>query len=79
MPLYFFHTRGGPVETEDFEGIELSGEMAAYAEALRGARSIIAAAVLEGRLPLDERIEVVDEAGKPVLTLPFADAVEGPG
>jgi len=79
MPQYFFHTRGGPVEAEDFEGMELGDEAAAYAEALRGARSIIAGAVLEGRLSLAERIEVVDEAGRPVLTLPFADAVQGRG
>lgn len=78
MPRYYFHTRGGPDEAEDFEGLELDGEAEVYAEALRGARSLIASAVLEGRLSLAERIEVEDEAGKPILRLPFADAVTGP-
>jgi hypothetical protein len=79
MPLFYFHTRGGAVEAEDLEGLELADAAAARATALRGARSIIASAVLEGRLPLGERIEVTDEAGRLVLTLPFADAVAGPG
>ena len=79
MPRYYFHTRGGPEEADDFEGLELDGEAEVYAEALRGARSLIAGAVLDGRLSLVERIEVEDESGKSVLTLPFADAVKGPG
>ena len=79
MPRCYCHTRGGPEEADDFEGLELDGEAEVYAEALRGARSLIAGAVLDGRLSLVERIEVEDESGKSVLTLPFADAVKGPG
>lgn len=76
MPIYFFHLRGGRVEADDDEGIVLSGIVAARAEAVRSARSILAAEILEGRLPLGERVVVVDEAGREVLDLPFAVAVE---
>jgi hypothetical protein len=75
MPLYLFHVRGGPLETEDEEGIDLPDRAAAYQQALRGARSLIAAEVLEGRLPRAERIEVEDSDGLTILVLAFTDAI----
>ena len=76
MPTYFFHIRGGALDAKDGEGLVLPDLAAARAEALRGARSLIAADVLEGRLNLIDRIEVEDEDGRLVLTLPFVAAVE---
>jgi hypothetical protein len=76
MPHYLFHVRGGPLETEDDEGMKLADPAAAYAHARRGARSIIAAEVLHGRLSLDERIVVEDSDRHTVLVLAFADAIE---
>jgi hypothetical protein len=75
MALYFFHVRGGRLETEDEEGAELPDEAAARQQALVGARSIIAAEILEGRLTLGERIDVADAAGKLLFSLTFAQAV----
>jgi hypothetical protein len=71
VPIYHFHVRGGPLSVDDEEGVTLPDDEAARREALRGARSILAAEVLEGRLPLAERIEVVDGEGRAVLTLGF--------
>ena len=76
MPLYFFHVRGGSIEADEEEGVDLPDAAAVQAQAIRGARSIIAAEVLEGRLTLTDRIEVQDDAGRVVLTLPFSAAIE---
>jgi hypothetical protein len=75
VPHYYFHIRGGAQSADDDEGIPLADDEAAGREALRGARSILASEVIEGRLPLDERIEVVDGEGRSVLILSFAAAV----
>lgn len=75
MPRYFFHVRGGPVEADDEEGSELPDAAAAERYAISAARELLAAAVIEGRLPLDERIEVSDASGRRLLSLSFGDAV----
>ena len=77
VPLYFFHVRGGhsPVEAE--EGWEHAGAAAIEATALAAARSLIASDVLEGVLDLAGRIDVEDEAGELVLSVPFQSAVSG--
>lgn len=41
----------------------------------RGARSMIAADVLEGILDLSSRMDVTDEQGATLFTIPFASAV----
>ena len=46
------------------------------AAALRSARDCIAGDVKNGRIDLHYRIEVVNENGELVHTLPFSDAVE---
>jgi hypothetical protein len=56
------------MEVEDMA--DLPGFADVQAAADRGARSLISAEVLGGRLTLSERIEVEDSDGRPVLTLP---------
>lgn len=73
--IFFFHLRGGAADVPDEEGLELPTEAAARQRALEGARSIIAAEVLEGRLSLAERIDVEDGDGILIFSLPFAEAV----
>lgn len=74
---YYFHLLDG-VRIEDEEGQELPDDDAAHAEALRSARSIMADAVWNGRLPLDESIEIVAQ-GEVIGVLAFRDAVSLPG
>lgn len=62
MARYYFHLRDGRDVLLDPEGVELNGLPAAQAEALRSARAILAAEVLEGRVPLYMRIDVEDGA-----------------
>ena len=79
MGLYYFHIRGNGTDFPDDDGMELPDAEAAREQALIGARGILAAEVLEGRLPLDDRIEVEDEHGRLVLSLSFREAVGLPG
>ena len=75
MPRYFFHVRGGVVEADDEEGSELPDAAAAERYAVLAARELLAAAVIEGRLPLDERIDVNDASGRRLRSLSFGEAV----
>lgn len=75
MPLYFFHVRGGPSNCEADEGLDYPDDEAAQAAALAGARSMIAADVLEGILDLSSRMDVTDEQGTTLFAIPFSSAV----
>lgn len=76
MPRYHFHVRSSSDFVEDAEGRELPGPEAARREAVKGIRSILSEEIARGRIDLRGRVEVVDDAGAPVLTVPFAAAVD---
>ena len=75
MPLFFFHIHDD-TESLDKDGIDMADAAAARAAALAGARGMMSEQVRKGRLSLHHRIEVEDEDGGAILTLPFGDAVE---
>ena len=75
MPLYRFNIHNGNGLTEDEEGRDLPDDESAPAEAISGIRSILAEDILTGMLDLEGRIEVLDEAGRLSMTIPFTDAV----
>ena len=75
MPLYRFNIHNGNGLTEDEEGRDLPDAGAARAEALNGIRSILAEDVLQGRLDLRGRIEVLGEGRESLFTVSFADAL----
>jgi hypothetical protein len=75
MPRFFFHARSGDGLTRDHEGQDLPNREAAHAEALAAAEQ------LWGDLPPDVAredlsLEVADETGAAILTVPFAEAAE---
>ncbi|WP_046348069.1 DUF6894 family protein [Sphingomonas changbaiensis] len=74
MPRYFFHIVDGRT-VRDEEGQECPGLDEARAEAVASARSIMREALWSGRLPLNECIEIADEKGQILLTVPFREAV----
>ena len=74
VPRYFFHVYDDLVLRDD-EGIELADTVAARDAALAGAREMMCDQVKKGRLSLHHRIEVEDERGRVILTLPFDEAV----
>jgi len=75
MPRYYFHVYDDDTALDD-EGLDLPDLEAARREALAGARSLAAEQVIMGKLTLHHRIEVEDEARRPVLTLPFGSAFQ---
>lgn len=74
MPRFFFHVYDDAV-VRDEDGIELADPEAARGAALAGARALMCDQMKTGRLNLHHRIEVEDEGGSTVLSLPFSDAV----
>ncbi len=75
MPLLWFNLSECGTLIADEEGREVLDLDAAWAIALTAARDIMAAEVKEGRLCLSCRIDITDEAGSIVATVPFSDAV----
>ena len=75
MPRYFFHVYDDVIAKDD-EGMDLPNLAAARLNAIRGARDIISEQVRHGHLVLSHWIDVVDEGGATVLTLPFREAVD---
>ena len=78
MALYYFHLCDGDDILLDPEGCSLPDLGAVAERAMRTARSLLSADVLEGRLPLALRLDVADEAGAVIHSLPFADALDIP-
>jgi hypothetical protein len=72
---YFFHLRENGAYLIDDEGLDLADMDAVRAAATAGARSVIASEVMAGRVPLQAVVEVDDEDGRRVMTLPFKDVV----
>lgn len=71
MPLYYFHIRNGCDLERDPEGMELPDLDSAHAEALIVARELVDAVPEFNK---DTLIEIVDETGRTLLCVPFADA-----
>ena len=75
MTRYFFDLNECGDVVEDAEGHELPTEAAARDIAIKFARSIMVAEVVDGRLCLGCRILVRDENRQVVLEVPFRDAI----
>jgi len=75
VALYFFHLSDGHEVVIDPEGREIDDLSLIGEFALKEARAIISQDALAGRIKLDQRIDVRNEAGKLVHQLAFRDAV----
>ncbi len=73
MSLYFIHFSSPDALFEDLEGVELADDAAAHEYAILDARYLMN----EGIAPQGEwpgwRVEIVNEAGRQLLNLSFAD------
>ena len=74
MPRYFFHLYDDIV-SHDEDGQELLDAAAASREAVRNARQMACAEVIQGHLNLKHRIEVTDESGAVIETVFFKDVI----
>jgi hypothetical protein len=75
MPRYHFHLIDSIDISLDPEGVDLAADAVPRA-ALHQARDCMAGDVRNGQLNFNYRIEVHDEAGRVVHSLPFAHALE---
>lgn len=75
MKRYYFHLHECGRSVRDDEGAMLPDVDAARERAMVEARSIMCAEVSEGRLCLNCNIEVLDEAGRLAVNVPFKEAV----
>jgi len=76
MPRYHFNIRNGHGFTRDEEGLELSSDADAQRQAVKGARSLISADVMDGTLDLGGQIEVTDDENDEVMTVRYCDVVK---
>lgn len=76
MSRLFYQLRDETEDLLDPEGVELPDLKAAKKQALRCAYGIMANDVGEGKLNLNYRIEVENEAGKVIYVARFRDLVE---
>jgi len=75
VALYFFHLCDGHEVVIDPEGREIEDQSQIGEVALKEARAIVSQDALAGRIKLEQRIDVRNEAGKLVHQLSFHDAV----
>jgi len=76
VQTYYFHLRDGTDVLLDPDGRALPSLAAVAGAALLEARAIISAEAKGGRISLNQSIDVEDEAGQVVHSLPFAEAVQ---
>ncbi len=76
MTLYFLHLHECGTVTIDEDGMELDGPEQAHAVAIRAAREMMCAELLEGRLCMSCYIDVSDAAGASCFKVQYRDAVD---
>jgi hypothetical protein len=72
MPKYFFHVTDGERSTKDLDGVELSDRSAAAREAKEMADTLLTGSLVTRQEWLGWCIEVHDEDGQRVLSLPIS-------
>jgi hypothetical protein len=75
MPMFRFHVIND-IDAPDEEGLELANLAAAHLKAIDFVRDLASAAVRQGRLDMKHRIDIEDDAGKVLLTVTVAEAIE---
>ena len=75
MARYFMHLRDGTEQLLDPEGLEYGSMDAVRKAVLVAARDLMTGDIREGVLDFRFRIDVEDEAGEIIYSLPFKHAV----
>ena len=76
MPRYHLHIHCDGQVIEDDEGGEFASLDAAFREAVRSIRSLVCGDVMDGKMYLDQCIEIRDDAGRALGGVRFQDAIE---
>ena len=74
MPRYRLNVINSVGIAEDLEGQVLPDLAAARDEAVRGIRSLLADELKDGTINLAGKVDVVDEGGHVLVTVPFDEA-----
>jgi hypothetical protein len=76
MPRFYFHLRRSRDLVPDHEGAELAHMEAAYLEAFKSAQELWTILLAQRQNPLAHQFEVMDEGGRLVFALPFAEVLD---
>ncbi len=76
MPRYFLHIHNAHGKVEDEEGVDVSSLSAASEIAVTGIRDLLAAETKNGAINLNGRVDIANEAGKILVSIPFEKAVK---
>jgi hypothetical protein len=76
MPRYFFHVRDGDTLHRDTAGRDLANTKVVLNEAQQFAAGALREAAVRGQDASVHILEVVDERGEQVVTLPFVRSIE---
>jgi hypothetical protein len=75
MTRYFLHIHNSHGDAEDDEGLEATSLSEAREKAVTGIRSLLGAEALNGEINFEGRIDISDQTGNVVLSVPFTDAL----
>ena len=75
MPHLRLNLYNASGDVPDVEGADFADLADARAQAIAGIRSVLSAEVLEGEVSLRGRLEIVDDNGSLLDTIPFEDAL----
>jgi hypothetical protein len=79
VTLYFLHIHNSHGDAEDDEGMSANSLAEARERAVTGIRSLLASEAANGEINFAGRIDISDEAGKLLLSVPFTDALSVKG
>jgi len=77
MPRFFFDVVDGSEVTSDQEGVDFADVEAAMAEAVQGARDLVAHGIMRNEDLSGQSFSIRDETGQTVARLPFRDTLPG--
>jgi hypothetical protein len=76
VPHFYFHLQNGKTRLEDQRGVSLPDAEAAWYQAYRNARDLLAAEGRDRRQWGGQSLQVEDERGAPIWTVPLAEIAE---
>jgi len=77
MPRFFFDLNDGAEVTEDVDGVDLTNVEVAIAEAVQGARDLVAHGIMENEDVSGQSFRIRDNDGNTVARVVFREALPG--
>ena len=77
MPRFYFDVLDGDQVITDLEGIDFADRDTALAEAVRGARDLVASGIRQNQHVSGQSFVIRDGHGETVATVPFRETLPG--